>query len=404
MSEILHFGPGNFFRAHLADYTQDAGGWGITAVSLRSSGVRDGLASQANRYILAAHGKDNKVVDVIEHIYVASEDRQRVLDLVADARFSIISATVTEKGYHLTPDGNLNVDDPDIKHDLALGLPRTFIGFLALGLAQRNAPVTVLSCDNRLGNGDALAKAVSDFQALSGLRSSCEVSFPNAMVDRITPATTDTLRLETGDQMAVSCEPFKEWVIEDRFVSAHPDWPGVKWVDDVAPHEKRKLRMLNGAHSYLAYAGILSGHTYVHEAIGDATLRQTTRALMKEAAMTLPANLRSIADAYANSLVSRFDNNNVNHKLRQIAMDGTEKVPYRLLDSLRENLAAGRASPQLIAAINAWITFVRTEVKAGRAPEDPRAEALCDAARSETPTASILSVINASDLKSHFLE
>ncbi len=163
MKRILHFGPGNFFRAHLAEYAFDAGGWEIVCVSLRSAGLRDGLARQGHVYTLAVQGQEARRIDVIADVLVAPEEPRAVLDLVADPGVEVISATVTEKGYHLRADGELDLDAPDIAAELADGAPRTLIGYLAFGLASRKAPVTVLSCDNRNGNGAALGGAVRRF-------------------------------------------------------------------------------------------------------------------------------------------------------------------------------------------------------------------------------------------------
>ncbi len=188
------------------------------------------------------------------------------------------------------------------------------------------------------------------------------------------------------------CEPFKEWVIEDDFATPRPTWPGVQWVEDVAPHELRKLRMLNGAHSYLAYAGTLAGYTHVHEAIADPDLRKGATALMQEAGETLPGDQRAQAPAYAQALLERFRNPHINHKLRQIAMDGTQKLPYRMVETLRDR--QGAPSPGSIAGLRAWIAFCRAETAAGRKLDDPRAEAL---ARCETD-AEYLALLGAEDL------
>ena len=376
MTTILHFGPGNFFRAHLAEYTFDAGGWVIEAVSLRSADVADAFAAHGPSYTLAVQGQEPRQIDVITQVHVAPRDPGAVLARIADPAVTIISATVTEKGYHLDGAGRLDLADPVIAAELTGG-PQSLIGYLAHGLAQRSAPVTILSCDNRVGNGRALEAAVRDFAAAAGVEITCDTRCPNAMVDRITPATTEDQIAATGDPMVVPCEAFKEWVIEDRFAGPRPAWPGVQFVEDVAPHELRKLRMLNGAHSYLAYAGALKGHTYVHEAVADPDLRTGVRALMSEAAATLPEVVRAQAAPYADALISRFENPHLNHALRQIAMDGSQKLPYRIVDSLRARGAA--ASPALVGALRAWVEFCRTETAAGRALQDPNAAALAKA-------------------------
>ncbi len=362
MSRILHFGPGNFFRAHLAEYTFDAGGWEITAVSLRSATFRDGLRAAGGAFTLAVQGAAARRIDVIRDVLVAPEEPEAVLAAIADPEVAVISATVTEKGYACSPgDGG------------------SFIAMLARGLARREAPVTLLSCDNSAGNGDMFARALQAYCTETNTAIRCRYTVPNAMVDRITPATTDALRAEFDDPMAVPCEPFKEWVIEDVFAAARPDWPGVQWVSDVAPHEMRKLRMLNGAHSYLAYAGVLAGHEFVHQAIADPTLRAGARALMAEAAQTLPDAVRAEAGAYADALLARFENPHLAHALRQIAMDGTQKLPYRFLDTWRDRARQGLKSPAVLAGLRAWLAFCRAEVAAGQALQDPQADRLAAA-------------------------
>ncbi|WP_299677962.1 mannitol dehydrogenase family protein [uncultured Roseobacter sp.] len=399
---ILHIGLGNFARAHIAEYTQDAGGWRMVGVSLRSSTVRDGLRAQGYDYGLAVQGQGVKRIDVFDEVLVAPEDPGAVLAQITDPEVHIISVTVTEKGYHLTPENVLDLEDPLIARDLAGGGPRTVIGFLARGLAARKTPVTVLSCDNRANNGDVLRDAVVAFAAEARLETrAMQARFPNSMVDRITPATTDALRAETGDAMAVPTEPFREWVIEDHFAGPRPAWPEVVFTDDVAPHEMRKLRMLNGAHSMLAYAGTLAGHAFVHEAMADAALRAQARALMGEAAQTLSPEMQEIAPAYAEALVARFDNPHINHSLRQIAMDGTQKLPYRMIDSLR---ALCGDAPTLAAGVRAWTRFCRAEVAAGRALQDPKAEVIAGIVGAGGEDAQLLALIGAEDLAGAILE
>lgn len=401
-ARILHMGVGNFARAHLADYTQDAGGWTITGVSLRAPAVRDGLRAQGYDYGLAVQGQGIKPITVFEDVLVAPEDPGAVLDLIAEPQVHIISVTVTEKGYHLTADNRLDLEDPAIARDLAGKGPVTVIGFLARGIAARKTPVTVLSCDNRANNGDVLRDAVVAFAAEARLdMRSAQARFPNSMVDRITPATSDALRAETGDPMAVPTEPFREWVIEDHFAGPRPDWPDVVLTRDVAPHEMRKLRMLNGAHSMLAYAGTLAGYAYVHEAMADAALRAQARALMGEAARTLTPEMQAIAPAYAEALAARFDNPHMGHSLRQIAMDGTQKLPYRMIDSLR---ILGGTAPALAAGVRAWIAFCRAEVAAGRALQDPDAETIAQIVGADGSDVQLLALIGAEDLAPLILE
>ena len=398
---ILHFGVGNFCRAHLADYTHDAGNWSVTGVSLRSPAVRDGLRAQGFDYSLCVQGQGVKRITVFDRILVAPEHPAAVMDAICAADVHIISLTVTEKGYHLTADNRLDLDDPLIIADLQGEGPQTVIGFLAHGLAKRDRPVTVLSCDNRNANGDVLRQAVAAYADHAGIDLDWSIlSFPNAMVDRITPATTDAVRTSSGDPMAVPTEPFREWVVEDQFAGARPDWPEVQFVADVAPHEMRKLRMLNGAHSWLAYAGVLAGYDYVHQAIADIELRASAQALMAEAAATLPAEVRHQAEGYAQALISRFENPELAHRLRQIAMDGSQKLPYRFVDSLRLRLDAGLPAPTLVDGVRAWIAFCKAEHAAGRSIQDPKAGQIATAIESGYADAMLLDLIGAADLKS----
>ena len=395
MTRILHLGVGNFFRAHQADYTQSSPGWRVTGVSFRSPAIRDGLAAQGYGYALVikdAGGTRLRQIDVLDRMIVAAEDPQALHTAITDPEVAVITLTVTEKAYHLGPEGRLDLNADAVREDLAGGAP-TPVGALARGLAARTVPVTVLSCDNLPDNGPKLRAAVMDFAAAAGLSITAPVTFPASMVDRITPATTDAIRAEASDPMAVPTEAFTEWVVEDDFAAARPDWPGVQWVDDVAPHEMRKLRMLNGAHSYLAYAGTLRGHEFVHQAVADPVLRAGAHALMQEAAETLPNAVRAQAAPYADALLERFDNPNLHHRLRQIAMDGSQKMPIRIVATIRDR--TGTPSPALTQAINAWCDFVRVETGAGRPLDDPMASVLDDACRGANPASALRQIIGA---------
>ena len=392
MGRIVHFGLGNFSRAHLLDYTADAGGWDVIGVSLRSAKVRDGLATQGFNYILNVQGEGLKPITILQNILIASDDMQKILEAMATA--DIISATVTEKGYHLDTAGKLDLKDCDIASDLK-GYPlRTLIGFIAYDLATRSRPVTVLSCDNRVENGSSLRRAVADFAKAARLEIDwTQVRFPNAMVDRITPATTDAVRADCNDPMAVPTEAFREWVIENSFAGPRPDWPDVQFVEDVRPHELRKLRMLNGAHSFLAYAGLIQGYSYVHEAISDLRIRTKAKQLMLDAGATLPAEVRNQVPDYTKALLARFDNPELAHRLDQIAMDGSQKLPYRFLDTLREG-----GSPMLIQAVRAWMTFCQEQTEKGIPLYDPKAKEIAQAVNSERSETALLEVIGATDL------
>jgi len=392
MGRIVHFGLGNFARAHLLDYTADAGGWDVVGVSLRSAAIRDGLAAQGFVYDLCVQGVGVKRINVLRDVLVAAEKPQAVLDAMAKA--DIISATVTEKGYHLDAEGILDLEDPAILADLAGQGPGTLIGFLAHGLVGRDRPVTVMSCDNRVENGAVLRAAVARFAKATDLEIDwSKTRFPNAMVDRITPATTDAVRAISGDQMAVPTEAFREWVIEDDFAGPRPDWPEVQFVTDVAPHELRKLRILNGAHSLMAYAGLVQGHTYVHEAVGDPALRGLVEQLMQEAGATLPEQVGGQVPAYAKALLARFENPELAHRLDQIAMDGSQKVPYRFVGTLREVKAEA-----VLEGLRAWVGFCISESARGKVLNDPKAAEIAEAAQSDTPEEQLLTLVGAADL------
>jgi len=402
MNRILHLGIGHFHRAHQAWYTHAANAagearWRITGVSLRSASVRDALAPDRFAYTLAVADADGETlhrVDVVDDVLVAPEDPEKVTAAIADPSVALVTLTVTEKGYALGADGRLALESPEVVGDLeALRTgepPATAIGFLVAGLARRaahGAPVTVLSCDNLPGNGEKLARAVREAARTVGLDAAAfespAVTFPSSMVDRITPAADEALRTriaatELPAAAPVATESFSEWVIEDDFAGSRPPWEtaGVVFTDDVAPFERRKLRLLNGAHSYLAYAGTLAGHQFVHEAIADPVLRAGTLALMDEAATTLVGAVRDGADTYRAALLERFANPALAHRLRQIAMDGSLKLPIRVLETRAARAADGLASPACDTVLEAWHTFLAAEFTAGRTVDDPAAERL----------------------------
>jgi fructuronate reductase len=400
MGRIVHIGLGNFHRAHQAWYTAQAGSWAITAVSLRSRTLRDALAGQDNGYTLVTRGADGTRYDwltVIDRVLVAPEDPEAVLTALADPGVGVVTVTVTEKGYHLDASGRLDFADPAIAADLAGGAPETLVGYLGRGLARRQTPVTVLSCDNLSGNGVRLGAAVRAFAARAGLTLGT-VSFPDSMVDRITPATTEALMAEvlaqTGrpDAAPVATETFTDWVIEDRFCAHRPTWDA-HFVAEVAPYEMRKLRMLNGPHSLIAYLGQLRGHTFVHEAIADPVVRAAAEGLMTEAMTTLPQAVAADAPAYADALIDRFANPALRHELRQIAMDGSVKLPVRILPVIAARAALGQGAPHALNGLAAWVAYVRREAAAGRLLNDPKAAAIAAAAKAPDPIGGLVRLL-----------
>jgi fructuronate reductase len=381
---ILHLGLGAFHRAHQAAMTEavlNAGArdWGITAASLRSPDTRDALAPQDGLYALSTRSdaaEALQVVGALRGLHVAPENPAALLRAMADPRIRIVSLTVTEKGYcHDPASGTLDEAHPDIRHDLAHpGAPRSAPGFLLEALRLRREagtrPFAVLCCDNLPANGQKVRRVVARLGALRdpalGAWIEGEVAFPCTMVDRIVPATTaeDRARIAAAlgqdDAWPVMCEPFVQFVIEDHFPLGRPDWAmaGAAFARDVAPFELMKLRLLNGAHSALAYLGHLAGHETVAEAANDPLFADYLRALWAEIAPSVPPPPGIDLGQYTASLLARFRNRALRHRTWQIAMDGSQKLPQRLLAPLRAALAEGRPAPCLTLAIAGWMRFL----------------------------------------------
>jgi fructuronate reductase len=429
---IVHLGLGAFARGHLADYTEDAiartrGAWGITGVSLQRPDQRDRLAPQDGLYTTLQRdgaGLRARIVGCVRSVLVAPESPEAVLAAMADPACRIVSLTVTEKGYcHEPATGRLNPDHPDISHDLATpAAPRSAVGFLAAALERRrragHAPFTVLCCDNLPHNGPLLAGLVADFANLRGgplgTWIAAHGAFPSTMVDRIVPAATPADLADavaaTGlrDEAPVTHEPFRQWIIEDRFAGARPDWHavGAQIVADVTPFEHMKLRLLNGAHSALAYLGYLAGHETIGDTVADPVFRAYVRALWREEIIpVVPPPPGTDLAAYADALLARFDNRAIRHRTWQIAMDGSQKLPQRLLGTIRERLARRLPIGRLALAVAAWIRYVGGRDEAGRPIDvrDPLAADLRAAAVGEDPVAAVIAVaaVFGPDLPSH---
>ncbi|WP_287864837.1 mannitol dehydrogenase family protein [Achromobacter sp.] len=408
---IVHLGLGAFARGHLAAVNEaaiHASGdprWGICGVSLRQADTRDALAPQDGLYTLALRSADAEgrpqarlaVIGCLLETLVAPEDPQAVLARIASPYTRIVSLTVTEKGYcHDPASGALNLAHPDIVHDLGQPLaPRSTIGFLVWGLQRRRAaglgPVTLLSLDNLPSNGHLLRGLVLAFAAQVDARlaewigQAC--TFPCSMVDRIVPRTTDEDRaavaqaLGMTDAWPVQAEPFLEWVVEDHFAADRPDWAagGARFAAEAAPFETLKLRMVNGAHSALAYLSVMAGWATVDQAVAQPALRRYLADLMRtEIAPTLPALPGLDLAAYQERLLQRYANPALRHQTRQIAMDGSQKMPQRLLGTVRARLAADRPITGLALALAGWLHFLPGVDQAGRRYpiEDPLAETL----------------------------
>lgn len=386
---IVHFGIGAFHRAHMAAYTDDAmasgeGDWRILGVSLRSPTVRDQMHPQDGLYTLverSLEGSKARIIGSVADVLVASEERERLVATLAAATTHIVSFTITEKGYCRAPDGSL---------DLALADERSAFAYLAEAFSRRRDAglpgLTLLSCDNLSGNGAQLRRLMVEYLGahapdLTGWFEN-ECTCPSTMVDRIVPATTNADRIEIEallgmrDEAAVVTEPFSQWVIEDNFAGPRPAWEkyGAQITSDVHAYENAKLRMLNGAHSALAYLGLQRGHEFVHQAIADPQLAPLIDKLMRDEAATslTPAPGQDVS-AYADALIDRFKNPSLNHRLAQIAMDGSQKIPQRWLKTLAFHKASGQQCPSILTAIGAWLGHIRGD---NGVVDDPMAETL----------------------------
>lgn len=399
---MLHFGAGAFHRAHQADYVDrllgDDPRWGIAAFSMRSAGTVEALRRQDGLYTLAILDTEPSYRVIGAHTdFFDPDDGAAVRAMCGDPRVRIVTSTVTEKGYCLAADGTLDFGHPDIVHDLASpGAPRSLVGWLALGLRERRAgglaPFTPVCCDNMPANGRKLGAAVVEFarrldpslaEWIAG-----EVRFPNTMVDSITPATDaaviERVRAATGfdDAVPVSREAYAAWVIEDVLPANSPDFAsaGAVLTSDVAAHELAKLRILNGAHSTLAYLGLLLGHETVAEGMADARLATFAERMVREDVIpTLRADFD--LQAYAGDIFARFHNPAIQHKLTQIAWDGSQKLPYRLLETIRERLAVDAPIDRLVLPIAAWMLFLEQRAQTGIPIVDPLAERLVEIGR-----------------------
>lgn len=397
---VVHFGPGAFHRVHQAWYFDQAlrtdRRWGICEVALQTAGVRDALAPQDGLYTLAVLDavRNLSIVGSIKELLVAKESPATVITRLSDPNVRLITSTVTEKGYCLRSDGSLDVEHADIIHDLAHpNAPRSLIGYLVAGLRVRRAQhvtaPTIVSCDNLTDNGKRLKRGVLDYcerqDADLAAWVAAEVAFPSSMVDSITPATDDALRdliareLCVRDRWPVQRESFTQWVIEDDLRGTQPEWAaiGVTITDDVGGFERAKLRLLNGAHSTLAYVGSLCGYETVAEAMNDATLGHFVGTMMeRDIASTLIAPRGLDIPAYIAAILRRFRNPTIRHLLAQIAWDGSQKLPFRLLGTITDQLESGHSIDRLVMPIAAWMHFIRRKALRGELATDPLAKEL----------------------------
>src|SRR4051812_43440786 len=412
---IVHLGLGAFNRAHQALYTDDAlaaqpGDWAIAGVSLRSADVRDRLAPQHGLYTAIERspaGTRRRVVGSVREALFLGDARARIHGLLAAPQTRIVTLTVTEKGYcHDPATGRLNLRHPEIAHDLMHpDAPVSVVGLLLWALERRRAthgePLTIVCCDNLPQNGALVEGLVVNLAnerdpALAAWIGE-HAAFPSTMVDRIVPATTERdiaendAALGVTDRSPVVHEPYIQWVIEDRFATPRPAWEagGAQLVRDVEPFEKMKLRLLNASHSAFAYLGFLAGHEYIYEVAAQPDfVRYMRRFMAEEVTPTLHVPHGIDLPAYREALVTRFANPALPHRTQQIAMDGSQKLPQRILATVRENLTAGRAVPLASLAVAGWMRYVTGVDEAGRPikvsdPLAPRLAAIAQAARDE---------------------
>lgn len=427
VTRCVHLGFGAFHRAHQAVYadilaTGHHSDWGYCEVNLigGEQQIAD-LNRQDRLYTVAemsADGWTTRVVGVATQALHAQVDGlDAVLNALCQPDVAIVSLTITEKGYcHSPATGELMLDHPLIAADLKQPQqPVSAVGVIVAALARRKDAglrgFSVMSCDNMPENGHvtrnvvmAYARAVNP--ALAHWIES-EVTFPSTMVDRIVPAVTpETLQriaelTGVNDPVAVACEPFRQWVIEDNFVAGRPEWEkaGAELVSDVLPFEEMKLRMLNGSHSFLAYLGYLAGYPLINVCMEDANFRAAARALMlNEQALTLRVKGVDLTH-YADSLIARYENTALAHRTWQIAMDGSQKLPQRMLDSIRWHLANDSNWSLLALGVAGWMRYVAGVDEQGNPIEisDPlKADIAAKVAQSEQGAARVQALLSLS--------
>jgi len=412
---IVHFGVGNFHRAHQAMYVDrllNAGGsrhWGICGIGLleRDAGMRDALVGQDGLYSLTlrhAEGtEETAVIGSIRKFLHAPDDPTAVLEQLAHPAVRIVSLTITEGSYVEDPTKDRRAaHDPLVVEETAGGLasPRTAFGWIAAALRLRRdrgiAPFTVMSCDNVPGNGEVAKRSVVAVARLADPALAdwiaAEVAFPSTMVDRITPVTTQAevdaarTRLGVDDAWPVACEPFTQWVIEDHFPTGRPDYEsvGATLADDVHAYEAIKIRLLNGGHQAIAYLGQLAGHQFVHDALGDPRIARFVRHYMEqEGVPTLHPPAGFDVPEYIDELFRRFGNANVADTLARLGTDASNRIPTFVIPTLLDRLAAGSEARSGARVLATWRRYEREAASGSFHPIDESAELLMSAAEGE---------------------
>jgi fructuronate reductase/mannitol 2-dehydrogenase len=384
---VLHLGVGAFHRAHQELYFHELAqrgvtDWSVVGVGMRNRDLMDALEPQDNLYTVIERGSGDdeaQVIGTLDAFLHAGEDPRRVVRALADERIRMVTVTVTGNGYHVDGDtGELDADAPEVVADLEHPeRPETFFGLIVEGLRRRRAagigPFTVVSCDNVPRNGDVSRTAVVSFARLRGEHELAgwierHVAFPNSMVDRITPeadgAATELLEDEFGvhDNSPVATEPFRQWILEDSFCNERPplEQVGVQFVEDVAPYELMKKRLLNGSHTALGYLGVLAGVGTTDEAMADPVFRRFLVRLMDEEVSPLLPQVPGVnLEEYRSTLIERFSNPSIKDDLQRLCRRGSTKVPAYLVAAIVEARAAGRSHELLTLAVAGWLRYLR---------------------------------------------
>lgn len=382
---IVHFGVGNFHRAHQAVYCDDLlekgeTRWGIMGVSLRSSAMQEALAPQDYLYTLATLGGEThyRIIGSLKGLMVAPQDPQAVINAIAEPTTQIVSSTITEKGYCLTS-GKVDFTHPDLNAELSsLELPRTIYGYLARALIMRSqskkqsSKLTIMCCDNISAGGEILQEGVHHLlhchngQALRWTREN--VTFISSMVDRVCPSTSDELRESVSnktkclDAWPVSAEPFRQWVIENNFAGMKPDFDlvGAIFVDNIAPFEQMKLQYLNAAHSIIAAIGYLYGDEFVHEALQRTEVFDfVQKALQKNIAPNAAVPVGCDSEEYTEDVINRFQNQNLPYANLQVGTDSSQKIQQRWYPTIDEAMRKNSDNSCLAFCLAAWVVFIQ---------------------------------------------
>lgn len=400
---IVHIGVGGFHRAHQAVYTNNLlmqpgcdSTWGICGVGLRDSDKKMQQALENQDYLYSvvelSHNQDNNVsiIGAINEFLFAPENPEAVLEKLSDPTIKIVSLTITEGGYNIDDStGQFNTHHPDIAYDLLNPkTPKTVFGYLSMALNCRRKlgikPFTVVSCDNLPHNGDVIKKALLSFVELYDLTLkrwiADNVAFPNSMVDRITPTTSETHKqwlnnaYQLDDKWPVVCEPFSQWVIEDNFCNERPEWErvGVQFTSDVTPYELAKIRLLNASHTAMAYLGYLSGYQFVHEVMADNSLLKFIRDFMDQDVTPTLGDLKEInIEDYKRLLISRFSNQKIGDQIERLCLDGQNKMPKFLIPIINDLIPTNLSLDRTALIVASWARYLLNDNKCEKIESDP---------------------------------